>query len=425
MNLTCKEWETLHIGEKLSESAATRLHSLAEQAARRLKLPETAVLSRHHQCLKAGQVVGLLAASNQTVEILPKIDGDETEVRSALIRMLAVAHDLRIADGELANLCAQRRDFLEILIGLFAARLLAAVRRGLPRRYLAHEDDLPRLRGKLNVARQFTHLAVRPDQLACRYDELSPETPLNRVLKAAAVRMAGMARSAANARRLAEVLARFGGVSDSANPLREPVRLDRTNAAFHDLHHLARLFLSGDWQTTTSGAAQGFALLFPMNDLFEKFIGRCLAHTFGPNAVQLQDRSHHVLRDEAEKNIFEVKPDAVVEQTGTVVVDTKWKELERDDQPRLGIEQSDVYQMLAYAHAYNPKRLILLYPWHSNLGEEPGVIRRWRVAGNLRCEFDVATIDIRQPNDVRNALKRIINDGRETHGTSALRSGVH
>ena len=419
MNLTCKEWGTLPIDENLTERTATRLHSLAKQAARRLKLPESAVLSRHHQYLQAGQVVGLLAASSQTLEILPKVDGDEACVRRALIRMLAVALDLRIADGELANLDTQRRDFLEILIGLFATRLLAAVRRGLPRRYLTHEDDLPRLRGKLNVIRQFTHLAIRPDQLACRYDELSPDTPLNRLLKAATIRLASIARSAANARRLAEALARFERVGDSTNALREPVHLDRTNTAFHNLYHLARLFLSGDWQTTTSGTAQGFALLFPMNDLFEKFIGHSLMRILGSGAVRLQDRSHHALKNETE-SIFQMKPDAVVEWNGTVIIDTKWKELNHDDQPKLGIDQRDVYQMLAYSQAYGANRLILLYPWHSKLGEEPGVIRRWRVAGSPRCKFDVAAIDIRQTNTVGDALRCIVTENPKALPTQVV-----
>lgn len=33
------------------------------------------------------------------LEILPKLGHDNREARSALIRMLSVAHDLRIADG--------------------------------------------------------------------------------------------------------------------------------------------------------------------------------------------------------------------------------------------------------------------------------------------------------------------------------------
>lgn len=179
-----------------------------------------------------------------------------------------MAWDLRVAEGELAALDTQRHDLLELLIRLFANRLIAAVRRGMPRRYVTHEEDLALLRGRLDVKRQFTHFAVRSDRLACRYDELSEDTPLNRVLEAAVTRLAGLARPAANFRRLAELGARFEFVRDSSDPLREPVRLGRTNTAFHELYRLARLFLSGDWQSTAGGRSAGFALLFSMNALF-------------------------------------------------------------------------------------------------------------------------------------------------------------
>ena len=258
-----REWETLRIGDDgLPNNEAARLHAAAERAARRLKLPETAVLTRTHRGLKAGQVVGILSVPGQVLEILPKTDGEDEPARAALVHMLAVAWELRVTDGELAALDTQRHDLLELLIRLFAVRLLAAVRRGLPRRYLSHAEDLARLRERLDIKRQFTHLAVRPNRLACRFDELSVDTPLNRVLKAAVSRLAGLARSADNSRRLAELAARFEPVRNAPNPLGEPVRLDRTNTAFHDLHRLARLFLSGEWQSTTAGRAVGFTLLF-------------------------------------------------------------------------------------------------------------------------------------------------------------------
>ena len=98
VNLTCREWCYLRIGENaLSENKAERLHALAELAARKLKLPETAVLTRAHRGLRAGQVVGILATPGMTLEILPKIDGNKGEVRRALIRMLAVTRGLPIS----------------------------------------------------------------------------------------------------------------------------------------------------------------------------------------------------------------------------------------------------------------------------------------------------------------------------------------
>ena len=441
-------WEygslTVGDGKDLTEKEADRLCALAERARRRLHgkptvLTRTYSRRRAAQTVKAGQVVGVLAAPGKTLEILPKIDRhdrddqddendrDRGDARKALVHMLAVARHLGVA-GELASLDTQRLDLLEILIGLFANRLLTAVRRGLPRRYIGHEDDLRLLRGRLNATRQVTHLAARPDLLACRFDELSEDTPLNRVLKAAVRRLTRVARTAANARRLAELTARFEFTGDSPDPLREPVRLDRTNTAFHDLYRLARLFLAGDWQSTTGGEATGFTLLFPMNELFEQFIGQSLKRALGPGHVRLQDRRHSALIDDTDtkagepERLFNLRPDAVIEAPGRtsvppVVLDTKWKRLTPHDphcERTLGVDQSDIYQMLAYARAYGAGRLILLYPWHKELGEheEPdkkgGILRTWKAAepgataasSRAACRLDVAVVDVGSPGAV-------------------------
>ena len=406
---TLREWEEWRVDENgLAGRAADRLQAAAEAAAARLKAP---VLARTSRGLKAGQVVGVLSIPGRSVEILPKIDGEDGDVRGALIHMLSVARGLRIADGELAALDTQRRDFLELLARLFADRLRAAVRRGLPRRYAEREEDLGMLRGRLDVKRQFTHLAVRPDRLACRFDELSEDTPLNRVLKAAVMRLARIARSAENVRALAELAARFESVGDSRLPLREPVRLDRTNTAFHGLHRLARLFLAGEWQSTASGPAQGFALLFPMNALFEEFIGRSLRRAL-PGRVALQHGGRHALSDASGNNLFALRPDAVIDApTRTIIVDTKWKRL-NPRQRDLEISSSDIYQMLAYARAYGAARAILLYPWSVEIGGRDEILRRWKAA-NSNCLLDIATVDVGKPRDVVDTLRRIV----ESSGT--------
>ena len=320
--------------------------------------------------------------------------------------MLSVAWGLRVADGELAGIVTQRNDLLEVLIGLFANRLLVAVRRGLPRRYVGFEEDLRLLRGSLNVVRQVTSLAARPDVLACRFEELSADTPLNRVLKAAVRRLVRVTRSAANARLLGELAARFELVGDSPVPLKEPVRLDRTNAAYHDLHRLARLLLSGDWQSTTGGEALGFSLLFPMAELFERFVGKLLQRGAAPWSVVLQARQKSALLDDAGRPLFELRPDAVIEApAGWIVLDTKWKELSANDDKKLGVAQSDVYQMLVYGQAYDAKRLVLLYPWRPGLAK--GVNRSWRVQRTQK-QLDIATVDVGEPASVAGTLREIV-----------------
>ena len=406
---TLREWEEWRVGENgLNGREANRLQTAAETAASRLKAPH--VLTRTIRGLKAGQAVGILSIPGRAVEILPKIDGEDGAVRAALIHMLSVARGLRIADGERAALDTQRRDFLELLARLFADRLRAAVHRGLPRRYAEREEDLGMLRGRLDVKRQFTHLAARPDRLACRFDELSEDTPLNRVLKAAVMRLARAVQSAENVRALTELAARFESVGDSRLPLREPVRLDRTNTAFHDLHRLARLFLAGEWQSTASGRAPGFALLFPMNELFEEFIGRSLRRAL-PGRVRLQDSGRHALADSDGAGLFALRPDAVIDAPArTIIVDTKWKHLNHRE-PNLGISSSDIYQMLTYARAYGAGRSILIYPWSAEIGSRAGRLRRWK-ATNSNCLFDITTVDVGKPRDVIDTLRGIVDARR-------------
>ena len=71
----------------------------------------------------------------------------------------------------------------------------------------------------------------------------------------------------------------------------------------------------------------------------------------------------------------------------------------------LGVERSDVYQMLAYARAYRAQRLVLLHPWHEALPEQ-GIIQRWQVAGTSTA-FDVACVDVGRPDSVRAVLRQV------------------
>ena len=379
---------------------------LEDKLADRLCAAGQRALERTRHGIKATGVVGIISVPGATVEILPKIDGKEEAVRKALVHMLAIASNLRVADNDLASIATQRSDLLELLIGLFATRLLVAVRRGLPRRYVGQEEDLPRLRGSLNVIRQFTLLAHRPDRLACRFDELSEDTPLNRVFKAAVSRLIGVARSARNARVLAELAARLEFVGASKAPLKEPVRLDRTNTAYHDLYRMAKLFLSGDWQSTATGKSLGFSLLFSMPKLFESFVGRRLRRAVAPRRTDLQSTGHSALRDDKKReDLFQLRPDIVVE-TPTVVLDTKWKKLKPEDRT-FGVSEADVYQILNYGQAYEAKELVLLYPCREGLNE--GIHCSWRVKGAKR-HLHIATVDVGDPSKVGNALRKLVGD---------------
>ena len=70
-----------------------------------------------------------------------------------------------------------------------------------------------------------------------------------------------------------------------------------------------------------------------------------------------------------------MQPDILVDED--IIVDAKWKAL-KPEETTAGVEQSDVYQMLAYERAYKARRLVLIYPWFEGV-EKSGVFRRWHV----------------------------------------------
>ena len=80
--------------------------------------------------------------------------------------MLAKAFNLPIVPGRLAALSRQHRHLLEIITSLFCELVFSIVHRGLPRAYIGQTADLPSVRGKLDVHRQFSVLAASPQKLA-------------------------------------------------------------------------------------------------------------------------------------------------------------------------------------------------------------------------------------------------------------------
>ena len=312
--------------------------------------------------------------------------------------MLAVAHDLDLVVGDATPLGTQRNTLLEVLISNFCGKLTDVLRHGMPRRYVHREEDLPALRGRLDVTRQFTTLAATPQKLACRYEAFSADIALNQVMKAVVDRLAQIAQSPENQHRLRELANCYADVSTVlVEALRwDAIVLDRTNHRWRALRDLARLLLAGDYQTTSHGRKTGFSLLFAMNDLFEAYVARMLARALRGSDLHVvpQDRRLYCLTDPGGTRLFQVRPDILVRRGSetVIIIDTKWKRISaRIDNPKQGVSQTDVYQMMAYGQIYGSKTLMLLYPHHGGLKVE-GETGRYRTG----CGDDLvtATIDV-------------------------------
>lgn len=394
-----REWDHIPYGEgaaEIPQPHADRIAALARASAFSGRGGE-GVLEHGRRGLRARRVVGVIATPGCQLEILPKIErgGEEAPsnaaLRARLVHMLAEVHDLPIDAHDMTALGWQRDTLLEILIRLFCRKLSDAVRKGLPRHYIGCQEDLPALRGRLDVARQFCALAATPNRLASRFDALSPDIMLNRIMRAAVTRLARITAAPDNQRALHDLSLAYEGVT--ALPPRailwDRITLDRSNEQWRDLITLARMFLAGQYQQTSSGEASGHALMFEMNVLFERYIERLMRRALRGTGLTLSAQGGH--RDclyEGETGRFRTKPDLILRRGEKVmlIADTKWKRMApKINDPKQGVSQADVYQLMAYARLYECPNVLLLYPHHGGLPPEP-ICQRYAIAAQNAAE---------------------------------------
>ena len=246
---TIREWERIGYGKDEDAIPVPQADRLAAEARASAfsGLGGEGVLEHGRKGLRARGVVGVIATPDCQLEILPKIEGagesdvDDATLRRRLIHMLAMVRDIRIDARAITHLGWQRDTILELLIRLYCSKLADAVRQGIPQQYTEQEDDLSALRGRLDVTRQFSTLAVSPQKLACRFDARSPDIALNQVMRAAVGKLSRLAQAPDNQRASARAELRLrghlGGVS--RHPAMGP------DSARPDEHAMARATVAG------------------------------------------------------------------------------------------------------------------------------------------------------------------------------------
>ena len=185
---------------------------------------------------------------------------------------------------------------------------------------------------------------------------------------------------------------------------------------------MARLFLGDRHQQTSAGQVDGYALLFEMNILFEEYVARLLARALARTDLTVSAQGgHRACLFEGETGRFRTRPDLIVRQGSRValIIDTKWKRITRIDDPKLGVSQADVYQLMAYGRLYNCPHVVLLYPHHGGLPPEP-ILQQYSIAtpGAMESLF-VVTLDVIGPHLKHETALRDLFLGRLNTATAA------
>ena len=307
--------------------------------------------------IQARNYVGVLQTkSGLTIEILPKIadKNDAERSKAVFIKMLRTLKNFPFKSSNLASLKTQNLPLLEIFISMFLCELEALVKKGIKSDYVALEENLNFLKGKLNINEQIKRNSIHKERFYVGYSEFLSDIKINRIIKTTLKFLYKKSNSSKNQQKIRELLFIFDEVSECEDYKNFFAKLVINRQVKHYEQTLlwCKIFLLGNSFTPHKGDDLAFALLFDMNALFESYVGNFIKKSF-PCTI-LQHSEKHLVED---PKSFKLRPDVFLE--GKFIADTKWKIVSsRDD-----ISQADLYQLYAYGKKHPcDGKLHLIYP---------------------------------------------------------------
>lgn len=324
--------------------------------------------------IKVKNYVGLIQTTDGSqIEILPKsFENTTKEARKILLKMLRVLPKSPYQSLSNAHLETCHLPVLEIFVHVFLDELEKLLSQGLGRNYERYAANEVFVKGKILIAENIHQNYIRKERFFVIYDEFLLDIPQNRVLKTCLQSLYYQSFTNKTQQRILQNLTVFGEVSISTNTqqdLRYSIHKNRVFERYEKVLSWANIFLNHQSFSPFSGKILQLALLFPMEVLFENYVGTHFRKYFSEKyEVKLQDKGKHLIDKHLEGPKFRLIPDIVVQNKHeNFIFDTKWKLLnDSKSNQNYGIEQSDLYQMYAYGKKYGSKQLFLIYPTNKN-----------------------------------------------------------
>ena len=268
--------------------------------------------------ITAKNYVGVITMDDGTIiEILPKIFSHELitegKVKKLLIDMLKTLRNAPFKSLQATNVNTDKLSVFEIFIRMFVDEVFLIVKKGLKCDYETIQSNENIFKGKMVFAGQIKYNYAHKERSFVEYDEFNTNRAENKILKSTLRYLYKNTKSSKNKSDIKTLLNAFSDVNESTDYQADFAKIvpDRKTADYQTALMWSRVFLMGKSFTSFSGSEIAFALLFPMETLFESYIAdqlkRTLSHT--TYTLSTQDKTYHLF-DMPKK--FLMKPDIVI-----------------------------------------------------------------------------------------------------------------
>lgn len=334
--------------------------------------------------IKLGSQVGYLETPDIGLEILPKTalhtqDNEKDRLREILQKMVSVVVQVKSKEMDSAHLIRDKLPLHEWIYQQFLDELKILFKEGLKRDYERVNRTEKFMRGRLNINQVMRQKAGQAHLFPIRYDEFNFNRLENRLIKTALSYLFKKTKDADNWRVANELMQRLSDLEtvNHAHVQLKHWQDSKLMKGYRAILPWCTLILEKMNPNFQQGQHQGIALLFPMEQLFEAYVGHHLKQNYVDYHIKLQEQNYYLVKHQ-NQNLFQLRPDFVLRHKNSkrvVIADTKWKMLNNpeekanDSSVKYGIQQSDLYQMLAYGYKYQQNQesctdMILIYPYH-------------------------------------------------------------
>jgi len=313
------------------------------------------------------QFVGVIQIDGLTIEILPKVDRneDDSEVskkkwQSVLIEMLRVTKKLKIQQVGQANITKQSIHLLDIYFEWFLNEVQILIHQGLIKQYYKETGNVKALKGKLEFAGHINKNLVHKERFYTTHQVYDKDHLIHQILGQALEIIATLSKGNYLYSKCKTVQLNFPEVkSIKANEnIFTKIPKSRKTAPYENVLAIARLIILNYAPNVSSGSEKMLALLFDMNSLWEEYVLVRLKQACQGNGIEVYGQN-----SKGFWNGITIRPDIVLKkkieggQNKTLIIDTKWKNIDQS-QP----STHDLRQMYVYNEFWSSKKALLLYP---------------------------------------------------------------
>lgn len=368
----------------------------------------TPYFSLIHKGVKFNQYVGVIQVGNTTIEVLPKIDkstyGDSIW-RDVLIDMLRITSGIEATSTSKSNLKLQKNSIFDLYIELFIKECEQLAHRGLIKKYRKVQENKTVLRGRLNIAGQIKNNIIHKERFFVENNRYDKNHQINQILQKTLSVLTKIPIRYDLRSRVKRVQLYFEEIFECEinEQLFDKISLNRKAIVYAEALNIARLILLNYHPDISKGNNHVLALMFDMNQLWERFITKMMKqHLSGLYHVKTQSNKVFWKSTQTRKNL---RPDIMLipknESANKLVLDTKWK------RPfNLNPSDNDLRQIFAYNQLFESQSGVLLYP-----GEDGQYSGRFQTQfGGMCTLLTINVIDSHGKLNVDNSLLNTFNE---------------